>query len=102
MAGKDSLRPCRSDIPKWPPNGRQNPTTFLASGGNRRKCSVPAFTLAFLRTISRHRPCRVAPCESMLPGGAEATCRAAQVISPLRKGETVEVVGMAPDEACEH
>jgi hypothetical protein len=32
----------------------------------------------------------------------QATCRAAQVISPLRKGETVEVVRMAPDEACEH
>src|SRR3954447_11471886 len=31
----------------------------------------------------------------------QATCRAAQVISPLRKGETVEVVRMAPDEACE-
>ena len=33
MAEKDSLRPCRSDIPKWPPNGhprRQNRRGFLA------------------------------------------------------------------------
>ena len=32
----------------------------------------------------------------------QATSRAAQIISPLRTGETVEVVRMAPDEACEH
>ena len=32
----------------------------------------------------------------------QATCRAAQVISPLRKGETVEVMRMAPDEVCTH
>jgi hypothetical protein len=32
----------------------------------------------------------------------QAKCLAAKVVSPLRKGETVEVVRMAPDDACEH
>jgi hypothetical protein len=32
----------------------------------------------------------------------EAKCLAAKVVSPLRKGETVEVVRMAPDNVCEH
>src|ERR1035437_1208766 len=32
----------------------------------------------------------------------QAKCLAAKVVSPLRKGETVEVVRMAPDEACAH
>jgi hypothetical protein len=32
----------------------------------------------------------------------QATCRAAKVVSPLKKGEAVEVVRMAPDVACEH
>jgi hypothetical protein len=32
----------------------------------------------------------------------QAKCRAAKVISPLKKGETVEVVRMAPDRVCEH
>ena len=30
----------------------------------------------------------------------QATCIAAKVVSPLLKGETVEVQGMAPEEAC--
>lgn len=29
-----------------------------------------------------------------------ATCTASKVVSPLRKGETVEVVKMAPEDAC--
>jgi putative DNA-invertase from lambdoid prophage Rac len=40
MAEKDRLRPCLDDTLKWPPNGhlrRQNPVTFLARRGNRRK-----------------------------------------------------------------
>jgi len=32
----------------------------------------------------------------------QAKCLAAKVLSPLRKGETVEVVRMAPDDACSH
>ena len=31
-----------------------------------------------------------------------ARCVAANVVSPLRKGETTEVLGMASEEACEH
>ena len=31
-----------------------------------------------------------------------AKCLAAKAVSPLRKGEMVEVVGMAPDDICEH
>jgi hypothetical protein len=31
-----------------------------------------------------------------------AKCLAAKVVSPLRKAETVEVVRMAPDDACTH
>jgi calcium binding protein len=30
----------------------------------------------------------------------QAKCIAAQVVSPLQKGETVEVYGMAPEDAC--
>jgi hypothetical protein len=30
----------------------------------------------------------------------QANCIAAKVVSPLRKGETVEVHGMAPEDAC--
>ena len=30
----------------------------------------------------------------------QATCIAAKAVSPLLKGETVEVRGMAPEEAC--
>src|SRR5712692_1569832 len=60
MAEKDQLRPWLGDVAKWPPNGlpkRQNPTTFLASHGNSRKCSAPACTPAFPRTISRPFRC---------------------------------------------
>ena len=32
----------------------------------------------------------------------QAKCLAAKVVSPLRKGETVEVVRMAPEDVCEH
>lgn len=32
----------------------------------------------------------------------EARCIVAKVVSPLRKGETVEVIRMAPEENCEH
>ncbi len=31
-----------------------------------------------------------------------AKCIAMRVISPLRKGEKVDVLGMAPEEECEH
>jgi hypothetical protein len=31
-----------------------------------------------------------------------AKCIAADVVSPLRKGETVDVVRMAPEDKCEH
>ncbi len=31
-----------------------------------------------------------------------ARCIAERVISPLRKGEQVDVLGMAPEEECEH
>jgi hypothetical protein len=31
-----------------------------------------------------------------------ATCVAERAISPLRKGDEVEIVGMAPEEECEH
>ena len=30
----------------------------------------------------------------------QATCIAVKVVSPLRKGESVEVIGMAPEDAC--
>jgi hypothetical protein len=30
----------------------------------------------------------------------QATCIAANIVSPLRKGETVEVLRMAPEESC--
>jgi len=32
----------------------------------------------------------------------QAKCLAATVVSPLKKGETVEVVRMASDDVCEH
>ena len=32
----------------------------------------------------------------------QAKCIAANVVSPLRKGETVEVIRMAPEDNCEH
>jgi hypothetical protein len=32
----------------------------------------------------------------------QAKCLAAAVVSPLKKEETVEVLRMAPDQACEH
>jgi len=32
----------------------------------------------------------------------QAKCIAAKVVSPLRKGETVEVIRMAPEDNCEH
>ena len=32
----------------------------------------------------------------------QAKCIAADIVSPLRKGETVEVVRMAPEDNCEH
>ena len=32
----------------------------------------------------------------------QAKCVAAKVVSPLRKGEPVEVLRMAPDDTCEH
>ena len=32
----------------------------------------------------------------------QAKCRAAKAVSPLKKGEAVEVVRMAPDQVCEH
>jgi len=32
----------------------------------------------------------------------KAKCLAAKVVSPLKKGETVEVIRMAPDDVCEH
>jgi hypothetical protein len=32
----------------------------------------------------------------------QAKCLTAKVVSPLKKGETVEVVRMAPDDVCEH
>ena len=31
-----------------------------------------------------------------------AKCLAAHAVSPLRKGETVEVLGMAAEEVCDH
>lgn len=31
-----------------------------------------------------------------------ARCTAAKVVSPLRRGETVEVLRMAPEDSCEH
>jgi hypothetical protein len=32
----------------------------------------------------------------------QAKCLAANAVSPLRKDESVEVTGMAPDDVCEH
>jgi hypothetical protein len=32
----------------------------------------------------------------------QAKCIAADLVSPLRKGETVEVIRMAPEDNCEH
>ncbi|HEY1218024.1 MAG TPA: calcium-binding protein [Bryobacteraceae bacterium] len=32
----------------------------------------------------------------------QAKCRAANVTSPLKRGEIVEVIRMAPDDVCEH
>jgi putative DNA-invertase from lambdoid prophage Rac len=54
--------PCWSDILKWPSNGpsrRRNPTTFLASDGNRRKCSELASTPASLPPTNRLSPLQV-------------------------------------------
>jgi hypothetical protein len=38
--------------------------------------------------------------EDQLPFPFQARCRAARVVSPLKKGEIVEVRRMAPEEAC--
>ncbi len=40
--------------------------------------------------------------ESKIRFPYQAACLAATVVSPLRKGETVEVVRMAGDDACAH
>ena len=40
--------------------------------------------------------------EEKLGSPYPATCIAERAISPLRAGEKVEVVGMAPEEECEH
>jgi len=40
--------------------------------------------------------------ESKISFSFHAKCIAADVVSPLRKGETVEVVCMAPEKNCEH
>jgi Calcium binding len=38
--------------------------------------------------------------EDQLPFPFQARCRAARVVSPLKKGEIVEVRRMAPEESC--
>ena len=40
--------------------------------------------------------------ESKISFPFQAKCLVMLVVSPLRKGEAVEVVRMAPDEVCEH
>ena len=40
--------------------------------------------------------------ESKISFPFPAKCIAAKVVSPLRKGETVEVMRMAPEDNCEH
>ena len=40
--------------------------------------------------------------ENKLSFPFQAKCISADVVSPLRKGETVEVVRMAPEDNCEH
>jgi hypothetical protein len=40
--------------------------------------------------------------ENQLQFPFPAKCIAAKVVSPLRKGETVDVIGMAPEDACAH
>lgn len=40
--------------------------------------------------------------ESKIRFPFHAKCLAARVVSPLRIGESVEVVRMAPDDVCEH
>ena len=40
--------------------------------------------------------------ESKIRFPFQAKCLAAKVVSPFRKGETVQVVRMAPDDACAH
>ena len=40
--------------------------------------------------------------ESKISFPFHAKCLTTKVVSPLTKGETVEVVRMAPDEVCEH
>ncbi len=73
MAEKDSLRPCRSDTAKWPPNRhlrRQNRAGFSARHGNQRKCFAPAPTPAFPPTTNRPSHCRSAPCGNTPSGGA--------------------------------
>ena len=40
--------------------------------------------------------------ESKIRFPFQAKCLAAKVVSPLRRGETVEVVRMAPDDVCAH
>src|SRR5450631_3470404 len=46
MAESISLKPCRSNLSKWPPNGHsphQNRRGFSASDRRRRKCFVSGF-----------------------------------------------------------
>ncbi len=40
--------------------------------------------------------------ESKISFPLRAKCIATRPVSPLRKGETVEVVGMAPEDVCQH
>ena len=104
----------------------------LASDGNPRKCSAPAADRTHLRAPrsgakamkkSRKDPVREDRIhnEAIVDAGPEeqalswyyyleskirfpfqAKCLAAKVVSPLRKGETVEVMRMAPDDVCAH
>ena len=66
---------------------RQNPITFLARHGSRRKCFAPACTPAFPPTISRPFRCRSAPCGNMPPGAAgRSPCRSVRS-APVRPSE---------------
>ena len=82
MAGKDTLRPRKSDHLKRPPIGlspEQNQRGFSASDTSRRKCSGLDCMSVFPPTTSRRFRCRTAPCESTPPNGAgRSPCKSAR------------------------
>ena len=88
LAEKDRLRPGRTDLSEWPPNGpprRQNRVEFSASHENGRKCFGSACMPECPPKTSRLFRCRTALCGSTPPVVAgQSPCRSTSWAPELR------------------